>query len=131
MSLAYFERTFKPCILNEVISWHLAHGWVWNIIDRKSLRPIGVFYATLLCGDGVVLHFDTLPDVEIPFALTLSAMKRGIRLVEPHADLILATIPEVKHKLIQCAQKLGFRRISNFRRDNQAIVVLQFFPPPK
>ena len=130
MSLVYFERTFAPCIVNPVTFWHLEHGWIWNIIDRRSNSPLGVLYATLICGDGAVLHFETAAE-KVPFAYTLSAMRRAVALLAKHCPLMLATIPQHKVKLIRCVQRIGFRAVTVFERDGVDVAMLQFFVPEK
>ena len=105
-----FEKTLSPCVCNEVILWHIAHGFVWNVREVSG-RYIGVFYATLLCGDGVIVHFSSVPGIPISAASVFSAFKKGVRIVAP-LGVVFATIPESKRKLISAACRLGFVRTS-------------------
>lgn len=122
----FFEKTLLPCIDNAVTRWHVAYGWIWNIVEIPSRRRIGVFYATLLCGDGVVVHFDV--KYKVSPATTLYAMRHGIELVSgifSDNGAVFAMIPAGKEKLIRVAGKLGFVPTSGeFFRDGKRVVLL-------
>lgn len=102
----FFEKTLSPCVSNEVIFWHVAHGWVWNVRESSG-RYIGVFFATLLCGDGVIIHFDSIPNLKISPATVASAIKKGIRIAAP-LGVVYATIRKDNPKLISIITRLGF-----------------------
>ena len=102
----YFEKTITPCIADEVILWHVAHGFVWNLRDSGG-RLFGVFFATLLNGDGTVIHFSIVPGEDVSPALQLAAYRKGVMIVRP-LGVVFATIPEEKSKLLRIARHLGF-----------------------
>ena len=130
--MVYFEKVVVPCIVDDVIAWHVSHGWVWDVVEVKSGRRVGVFFCTLLCGDGVIVHFSTVPDIEIPWATTLAAMRKGVRMVAPAVNVVFATIPADNIPLLRCACRLGFRlSCGSFFRDGSKIRLLQYFPPVK
>lgn len=121
-----FEKTLSPCVCDEVILWHAAHGWIWNVREVSG-RYIGVFYATLLCGDGVIVHFSPVPEISVSAASVFSAFKKGVRIVAP-LGVVFATIPENKPKLISVACRLGFARTSaGFYRDGEGNIALLKF----
>lgn len=126
-----FAKTLSPCVCDEVIAWHVVHGWVWNVYDRRS--PIGVFYCTVLCGSGAICHFSTIPGVGIPAPVTLAAFKKGVRMVAPVCPVLYATIPETKAKLIRVVVRLGFRPVpeGGFALDGQNMVLLKYYGAPK
>ena len=133
-----FEKTLTPCVADEVTAWHAVHGWLWNVVVYENTDQhgptrtdtIGVFYCTLLCGDGAVVHFDTVGPIA-PLHL-LAAMKKGIRMIAPYCGVIFATIPEDRAKLIRVAIRLGFGLTDGgYLRDGQKIALLKFFAPRK
>lgn len=101
----FFEKTITPCVSNEVTRWHVAHGWVWNV--RLDGQAVGVFFSTLLCGDGVILHFLTVDDVKIPAAAILAAFRKGVKIAAP-LGVVFATVPADNVKLLRVVKKLGF-----------------------
>lgn len=118
----YFEKTILPCVADEVITWHIAHGWVWNVTENGVYY--GVFFATLLCGDGVIIHFTPKPDVQVPVKILLAAFKKGVRIVAP-LGVVFATIPRSKKKLIKVAKHLGFcETTGSFIREGEGEVAL-------
>ena len=122
-----FEKTLIPCVLNEVISWHLEHGWVWDAVEFPSRRRCAVLYCTLLCGDGCIIHFETVPGIRVSHLFLLSGMRRAMRMIAPVCGVIYATIPEEKRKLIRVAEHLGFRRTdADFDRDGVKICMLKY-----
>lgn len=136
----YFEKTVLPCVVDEVVAWHVAHGWVWDVVEitptntdeHGRTRRIGVFFCTLLCGDGAVCHFTTVPEIEIPWHVTLAAFRKAIRMVSPAVNVVFATIPADNIPLLRCACRLGFRiSCGSFFRDGSKIRLLQYFPPVK
>ena len=126
-----FVKTLMPCVCDEVIAWHVVHGWAWDVYDRRS--PIGVFYCTVLCGSGAICHFSTIPGVGIPASVILAAFRKGVRMVAPSCPVLYATIPEAKAKLIRVAVRLGFGVIANggFVLDGDKMVLLKYYGPPK
>lgn len=126
MSIVNFVHTLAPCVSNEVTLWHVAHGWIWDVIEVASGQPIGVFYCTFLCGDGCVCHFDTVGTVRP--ALLLAAFRKGLRMIRPHNDVIYATIAADKRKLIRSACRLGFRIVADggFMRGGEEISLLKY-----
>lgn len=133
MNRIYFAKTLTPCVCNEVTLWHLSHGWLWNVYDRKQQCYIGVFFATLMCGEGVIVHFDRIPGAVVDAPALLCAFRRGMRLVcQENIQVVYATIPSSKKKLIRCACKLGFTVCSdaNYFRCGKEISLLKYLPHP-
>ena len=125
-----FEKTLCPCVADEVTAWHVVHGWLWDVVVYPERRPIGVFFCTLLCGDGAICHFSTVPDQRIPWAVTLAAMRKGSRMIAPACGVLYATIPEDLDKLIRVAIRLGFGLTDGgYYRDGRKIALLKFYPP--
>lgn len=133
MSRVYFQHCIVPCLENPVVRWHVAHGWIWNVWEVSRQRNIGVFYATLLCGDGVVIHFDVLPGIQLHPATVLSAFRRGVALAAANADVVFATVQADNVKLIRCLCHLGFVvcRDASFMRDEDEIALLKYLPRAK
>lgn len=119
----FFEKTILPCVLDDVIAWHIQHGYVWNVKSEDG-KFLGVFYATLLNGDGTVIHFSTVPGVRISAAQQLAAYKKGVRILQP-MGVVFATIPAEKQKLIRITKHLGFSETDgNFYRPGTGEIVL-------
>ncbi len=118
---------------NPVMEWHVAHGWayhVWQYDAAGRGRIIGGFYVTLLCGDGGVLHFDCYDrETAACPAVLLAAMRKGLRIVEPHLSLMMATIPAELPGLIAVVCRMGFRETGDFDRDGRKIRLLKYFRP--
>lgn len=133
MSRVYFQNVIIPCLDDMTIRWHIVHGWVWDIYEVPLQRKIGVFYATLLCEDAVIIHFDTRRDITISPATTLSALRRGVALAAANSNAVFATVPEKKSKLIRCLCRLGFIicREASYWRDDEFILLLKYLPPAK
>jgi hypothetical protein len=133
MSKVVFQHCIVPCVENPVVCWHVAHGWIWNVWEVSRQRNIGVFYATLLCGDGVVIHFDVLPGIQLHPATVLSAFRRGVALAAANADVVFATVQADNVKLIRCLCRLGFVvcRDASFCRDGAEIALLKYLPRAK
>lgn len=133
MNRIYFKHTFSPCVDNEITRWHLAHGWLWDVYDRKLEQNIGVFFVTLMCGDGCIVHFDRVEHVDVEAAALLCAFRRGVELVAPHFNVVFATIPSEKQKLIRCACRLGFSVChgAEYWRFEQEITLLKYLPMAK
>ena len=125
-----FIHTLSPCVLNDVTLWHLQHGWIYDVQECRSGRLIGVFFVTLLCGDGGIVHFDTLPGAVSP-PLFLSALRLCIPFVSRHLDNIFATIPADRTRLIRLVKRIGFRDCpdASFLRDGRRISLLKYFGP--
>lgn len=125
----YFEKTIVPCVADEVINWHVAHGWVWNV--RTGEKCVGVFFATLLSGDGVIIHFTPKPDLTIPPALTLAAFRKGVKIASP-LGVVFATVPRSKTKLVSVVKRLGFAETNgSFIREGVGeIVLLKYLKNP-
>ena len=128
-----FEKVIVPCVVNEVTLWHSQHGFLYDVVQADG-RRIGVFYATLICGEGAILHFDAVQDGNIPWISTFSAMKKALKMIlKCRFNVIYATIPEEKKRLIQIAVRLGFRIVTDggFFRDSQKISLLKYFSEEK
>ena len=126
---AKFEKAIVPCVCSDVVLWHLKHGWVWNVVELPAIRRCGVFYCTLLCGDGCVVHFDTVPGLKLSWVFIHAAMKRSIRMIAPLCNVVYATIPEEKESLIRVCFHLGFRKTDGgFLRDGMPIALLKYYP---
>jgi hypothetical protein len=125
-----FEQTVVTCVVNSVTVWHLEHGFVWDVVEAPSGRRIGVFFCTLLCGDGCIVHFDSVPGIDISWSSVLAAMRKGIRMIAPCWQVIYATIPAEKSALIRIARRLGFCVVSGggFMRGNAEIILLKYLP---
>lgn len=108
----------KSCVKNAVIKWHIKHGWVYNIWSNIDERYLGVFYCTLLAGDGVVLHFDTCVD-DMAIGDTLAALKKGVEMMKQH-NIVLATIP-TELKVCRIAKRLGFKELAKYYRNDKEI----------
>lgn len=122
-----FEKTLIPCVVNDAILWHLKHGWVWDAVEVSSGRRYAVLYCTLLCGDGCIIHFETVSGTPVSYLFLLSGMRRAMRMIAPVCDVIYATIPEEKQKLIRVAERLGFRKTdAGFMRDGLNICMLKY-----
>lgn len=122
-TLPRFARATRLFIDNDVTRWHLAHGWIWNVSSSDN-SPLGVFYCTLLCGDGCIIHFDALP--HIPWTAILPAFKKAIRMISPVSDVVYATVPDSRAKLIRILIRLNFAPVSSggFLRDQTTPVTL-------
>ena len=126
----YFSKMWDvPCVCNPVIGWHMKHGWVWDVeqFDGIGIERIGVFYCTLLCGAGCVCHFESARRGLRP-GVILAAMRKGIWLVRG-CDVIYATIPEEKEKLIRCAIRLGFGIVEDggYVSEGKAMKLLKYY----
>ena len=132
MSRVYFKHCIVPCVNSQAARWHLAHGWIWDVWEMERQRFIGVFYATLLCGDGAVIHFELRENIQLHSATILSAFRRGIALVAANAGVVYATVPAANCKLIRCLCRLGFAVCPNagFDRDSEKIELLKYFRIP-
>ena len=116
--MIYFQRVeqVEKAICNtDIVKWHVLHGWYYHVWECKNGggKIIGGFYVTLLCGSGGVLHFDCY-DPDVSFTSVKSAMQKGIAMVAPVLDLVLATIPVSRPSLIRTARRLGFLIIALF-----------------
>ena len=122
-TLPRFVRATRLFIDNDVTRWHLAHGWIWNVIAPDN-SPLGVFYCTLLCGDGCIIHFDALP--HIPWSVILPAFRKAIRMISPVSDVVYATVPDSRTKLIRILIRLNFAPVSSggFLRDQTTPITL-------
>ncbi|MBQ9088670.1 MAG: hypothetical protein IJY46_07810 [Lentisphaeria bacterium] len=127
MSLVNFSPTAHPCIDNPITRWHVAHGWCYNAVDVRSGNFLGVFYVTLLCADGGIIHFDTCSSV--PPALILSGFRKALRMVLPHLAVVYATVPAGSIGLVRVLKKLGFRVVpeGGFVVDSREILLLKYF----
>ena len=127
MRLVNFVGTRATCVVTPAIRWHIDHGWVWDVVETRTGRMVGVFYCTILGGDGCVVHFESSGNV--PWPVTFSAFKKGMQMVSPHNNVVLATIPASKGKLIDAAILLGFGIIdAGYERPGEGkIVLLKYF----
>jgi len=126
-----FFNTDSPCVDNEITRWHLRHGWLYNAYRIPARKPVGVFFATLLCGDGAVVHFDVIPEARLSPLEILHGFRKGIRMMlSAQLNVIYATIPEEYGDLIRVASHLGFRivRDGGFRRDEKHVALLRLDP---
>lgn len=126
----FFEATAVPCVDSPEIRWHVDHGWVWDVIEIETRRRIGVFFCTLLCGDGCIVHFSSVPGEKIPWPVTLAAFRKGMKMVaNTGMGVIYATIPAEKRKLVGAAILLGFGITDGgfVRKGTGEIVLLKYF----
>lgn len=124
-----FVKTVIPCVSDDIAIWHHLHGWLWDVVEVPTGRRIGVYYCTLLCGDGVIVHFDVVPDVEISAATLLHAIRKGIRMVlDSEVNVIYATICADRAGLLCVVKRLGFRESgSSYMRAGKKVLLLQYF----
>ena len=128
MNVARFEKSVIPCIIDDVTTWHHQHGWLWNVVDQRTGDRVAVFFCTLLCGDGGILHFSVRPNEKLDGVFLRSAFRRGIQMVKPHFGVMYATIEQDKTGLIRVVERLGFRvvRDGGFYRDGKFVLLLKF-----
>ena len=117
------EGKARPCVKTKAIFWHCKHGWVYNVWSNVDQRYLGVFYCTLLGGDGVILHFENAVD-DIAVGDILCAFKKGVAMMS-RFNLVLATVPAEK-KLNRIVKKLGFSEIAQYQRDKKTIILYKF-----
>jgi hypothetical protein len=118
-----FEKTLSPCVTDEVILWHIQHGWVWNVREESG-RLVGVFFVTFISGDGVVVHFTSIPNIVISAGTVISAFSKALRIVDP-LGVVFATVPRTKEKLISVLKFLRFEETNgNFDRENEGEILL-------
>ncbi len=124
-------KTLVPCVCDEVIAWHVMHGWVYDVYH--DAEALGVFYCTVLCGSGAVCHFTPRTGARITPAIFLAACRKCLAVVAPACYVLYATIPETKVKLIRVAVRLGFGVIEDggFILDGDKMVLLKYYGPPK
>ncbi|MBQ7395936.1 MAG: hypothetical protein IJW08_05320 [Lentisphaeria bacterium] len=122
-----FEKTTIPCVTAEEVMWHIAHGYVWNIREVSG-RYVGVFFATLLCGDGVIIHFLPVAGISIHFSTVLSAFRKAKKLFPIFGSVVFATVPEKKRTLIRLLAAMNFSVTgAAFVRENEGrIILLQY-----
>lgn len=128
-----FEKVVLPCVINEVTLWHLAHGYIYDAVEVPSGRRIGVLYYTMLCGDGGVIHFETVPHVKLSSSTILYGFRKAISMLAS-MDVLFATIPAANRKLINIVCRLGFRVVKDggFERSGEgSIVLLKYFGSKK
>lgn len=127
MNIARFEKSVLPCVIDEVTLWHKQHGWLWNVLDQRTGDRVAVFFCTLLCGDGAILHFTVRPNVSLSGVFLRSAFRRGIEMVKPYCGVLYATIPQSSTGLVRVVEKLGFQvvRDGGFYRDGDFILLLK------
>ena len=134
MNIRFIKRNAygnRPCIDNEVIRWHARHGWCWDVQVDGTL--VAVFYCTLLCGDGCLVHFDKAKYINVPGAVVLGVLKKAMRMVAPECDVIYATIEKRNAALIRVAVHLGFGIVPDggFLRDKtEEVVLLKYYGRP-
>ena len=122
----FFEATKNPLLESPEILWHVNHGWVWNVWQVETKKCVAVFFATLLCGDGCILHFSTFPDQKIDWVTVLAGMRKGLKMVLPYVSVVYATISATEEKLRKVEEKLGFAVVENggFTRDDGTEILL-------
>ena len=134
MRKIYFERVERQrrlVIRNEVTRWHVKHGWAYNVLDA-GFSPLGVFFCTLLCGDGAVLHFLAGKGVRVSGAELLSCMRAAIEMILrcKQGFTLYTTIRASERKLIRVAEGLGFRVVEGaemVREGGEEVKFLKFF----
>ena len=129
-----FVKVLIPCVTDGEVLWHLEHGCCYDVVEVGSGRRLGVFFATLLCGDGCIIHFSVSPECSSPGSISpatiLYAFRKGIRTASMLGEVIYATIPEEKKGLIRVVELLSFRILpeGSFFRDGKKILLLKYFP---
>ena len=126
-----FERVVVPCIVNDITLWHVEHGLLWDVVAVPSGRRIGVFFATLLCGDGSVIHFYAAED--IPKTAFLAAFRKALKMMSSYGNVIYATVPDEYGKLISVLCRAGFIKVPDggFVRAGKNITLLKYLPGKK
>ena len=122
-----FEKVTVPCVMNDVVRWHLAHGYVWDVVEETG-RRLGVFYCTRMCGDGNFIHFYSVPGIEISASTVLYTFRKAIRMMS-REGVIYATVPVKKKGLYRVLIRLGFIewRYGRYDRDGEEIALLKYF----
>lgn len=128
-----FEKVVIPCVVNDITLWHLKHGFLWDVVEAPTDRRLGVFFCTLLCGDGCVIHFNSVPGEDISAATTLYAFRKAIRMMKEYGNVMYATIPAEKRTLVRIICALGFFPVKDggFLREGREIVLLKYLPVKK
>lgn len=116
----YLQRTLLPAIDTPVIRYHVEHGYVWEVMLQG--QAVAVIHASIICGHGVVVHFDVVPGEYSPGDIR-RAMRTGVGYLHRSFPLVLATVPTDRRSLIRTLQRFGFQKIS--RAGNY--VLLQLF----
>ena len=127
MTIRFYPTMHCPSVYNDITLWHCEHGWCWNI--EVNERIIATMCGTLLCGDGCIVHFETMDFIKLPGAVILGVMRKAVRMLAPECDMIYATIEARNEKLIRVAVRLGFEIVPDggFLRDGKTEVVLLKF----
>lgn len=131
MNIVRFQHSVLPCIDTPVTRWHVAHGFVWDVLDVRSGEYLGVFYATLLCFDASVIHFDTLGNVSP--AQLLSGFRKGISMILTYSPVVYATVSPDKKSLVKLLSRVGFRVVPDggYQIDGFQNLLLKYFGTQK
>ena len=126
-----FEKVAVPCVINDVVTWHLAHGFVWDVVEESG-RRIGVFYCTRMCGDGNFIHFFSVDGIKISPATVLYTFRKAIRMMS-NVGVVLAAVSENKKGLLRVLSRLGMKEIpgGDYFRDGEKILLLKYFEGEK
>lgn len=126
-----YRKSKNPCVKNAITRWHASHGWLYNAYRLPENRSVGVFYATLLCGDGAVIHFDVAPGADLSAPEILHGVRSAIRMIgRASLNVIYTTIPGDRTGLIKLMTRFGFREVPDggFLRDGLPVVLLKMDP---
>ena len=97
---------------DEVIKWHLQHGWVYLGRDEAE-RPVALLYLTIICGHGVVLHYSDL-GIKVSIHFYREALRQALAFLRRDAGVIYATIPKKLVRIQKLVRHLGFVAIDRF-----------------
>jgi hypothetical protein len=122
-----FVKVTVPCVMNDVVRWHQAHGFVWDVVEESG-RKIGVFYCTRMCGDGNFIHFFSVDGVKISPATVLYTFRNAIRMMSK-VGVVFAAVSENKKGLLRVLSRLGMKEIpgGDYCRDGEKILLLKYF----
>lgn len=123
-----FDKTTTPCVIDDVILWHLGHGFVWDVVEVPTGRRLAVFFCTLLCGDGAIIHFTMAPGMQVTGSTILYSIRKAVRMMKEYG-VVYATVPEKKRGLINVLKRIGFVVSANagYLRDGEKICLLKYF----
>jgi hypothetical protein len=129
----WFERIDgigASCVKSPGARWHALHGWLYNVLAQEGSGPVrkaGVFYVSqVLAGCGMV-HFEANPKRAPSAAVTLAAMRKGVRICAEQLDETFACIERGNGRLLKVAGRLGFDPVCALKVEGADCVLLKLF----